>query len=85
MGSALVLDLPADTLLTATLFNPLDVYKILTVDLLQTSLDVLGPAGAYANEELGSFLPVVLFGLLAVWILVPLPIGYRLFKRTDFR
>jgi Cu-processing system permease protein len=85
MGSALVMDLSAESLLALTLVNPLDVYKLVSVDLLHTSLDVLGPAGAYAAEELGAALAPVLLGLLALWILLPLPIGYRLFTRTDVR
>jgi Cu-processing system permease protein len=85
MGSALIMNLRPETLLTLTLLNPLDVYKLLSVDRLQTSLEVLGPAGAYATEQLGQFLAPALFGLLALWALLPLPIGYRLFKRTDFR
>jgi Cu-processing system permease protein len=85
MGSALVMDLRAETLLTLTLINPLDVYKLLGVEQLQTSLDVLGPAGAYATEELGGSLAPLLFGLLAAWVLLPLPLGYALFKRTDVR
>ena len=67
MGSALVMDLSTETLLTLTLINPLDVYKLVTVDLLHTSLDVLGPAGAYATEELGAALALA----LAVWMAIP--------------
>lgn len=85
MGSALVMNLRPETLLALTLVNPLDVYKLLSVDQLQTSLEVLGPAGAYATERFGAALAAAMFGLLAVWILLPLPIGYALFKRTDVR
>jgi Cu-processing system permease protein len=85
MGSALVMDLRPQTLLALTLVNPLDVYKLLTVDRLHASLDVLGPAGTYATDRLGAALTPVMLGLLAVWILVPLAVGYRLFKRTDIR
>lgn len=85
MGSALVMDLSPETLLTLTLINPLDVYKLLTVDQLQASLDVLGPAGAFATEQLGRLLAPALLGLLALWVLLPLPAGYRLFTRTDIR
>ncbi len=85
MGSALVMGLSPETLLTLTLINPLDVYKLLTVDQLQASLDVLGPAGAFATEQLGRLLAPALLGLLALWVLLPLPAGYRLFTRTDIR
>jgi Cu-processing system permease protein len=51
MGSSLVMDLTPETLLFLTMLNPLDTYKLLAVDLLHTSLNVLGPAGAYATEQ----------------------------------
>jgi Cu-processing system permease protein len=85
MSSAIVMDLGPGTLLTLTLVNPLDVYKLLGVDLLQTSLDVLGPAGVYANSQLGGVLTPLLAILLLIWIVAPLPIGYLLFTRKDVR
>lgn len=85
MGSALVMDLSPGTLLVASLANPLDAYKLVAVQTLQASLDVLGPAGIYATRRFGSTLPALLLGLLALWVVVPLPIGYWLFKRTDYR
>lgn len=85
MSSAIVMDLNPGTLLGLTLINPLDVYKLLGVDLLQTSLDVLGPAGVYANNELGGALTPLLAGVLMAWIILPLPVGYWLFRRNDVR
>jgi Cu-processing system permease protein len=85
MSSAIVMDLNPGTLLTLTLANPLDVYKLLGVDLLQTSLDVLGPAGTYAQAEIGGMLIPLLAGLLLVWIVLPLPFGYWAFTRRDIR
>ncbi len=85
MGSSIMLGLSPDTLLALTALNPLDVYKLVSVDLLHTSLDVLGPAGIYAVDRFGSSFSYLMLGLLALWIIVPLPIGYWLFKRTDFQ
>jgi Cu-processing system permease protein len=85
MSSAIVMDIAPQTLLGLTLLNPLDVFKLLSVDRLQTSLDVLGPAGSFALERLGAGLTPVLLGMMALWVILPLPIGYWLFKRTDFR
>ena len=85
MGSALVMDLSPETLLALTLLNPLDVYKLVSVELLHTSLDVLGPAGVYATDRFGGGLAALLLGVLAVWVVVPLPVGYWLLKRTDVR
>jgi Cu-processing system permease protein len=65
--------------------NPLDTYKILSVDLLGASLDVLGPAGVYATDRFGSNLAAVFLGVVALWVLLPLPIGYWLFRRMDVR
>ncbi|HET9659921.1 MAG TPA: ABC transporter permease subunit [Thermomicrobiales bacterium] len=85
MGSSMVLGMSPETLLSLTALNPLNVYKMASVDLLHTSLDVLGPAGIYAVDQFGSAFSYLMLGLLALWILVPLPIGYWLFKRTDFQ
>ena len=85
MGSALVMKMTPGTLLGLTLANPLDVYKLAGVNLLQSSLEVLGPAGAYAIDRIGSTLTWLLLALLMIWVIAPLPIGYWLFRRTDFR
>jgi Cu-processing system permease protein len=88
MSSAAVMKMTPELLLGLTLINPLDVYKLASVTLLQSSLEVLGPAGSYAIDRFGSGhvgLLGLLLGLLLVWVVVPLPIGYWLFKRTDFR
>lgn len=84
MGSSVVLGFSPETLLSLTMLNPLDVYKLVSVDMLQTSLDVLGPAGIYAIDQFGSSFTYLMLLLLAVWIVAPLPIGFYLFKRTSF-
>jgi Cu-processing system permease protein len=83
MGSSLILGLSPEALLSLTMINPLDVYKLVSVDLLHTSLDVLGPAGIYAVDRFGDNFSLMMLGLLALWIVVPLPVGYWFFKRTD--
>jgi Cu-processing system permease protein len=85
MGSAAIMKMTPATLLGLTLINPLDVYKLAGVNLLQSSLEVLGPAGSYAIDRFGASFTWVLLALLALWVAVPLPIGYWLFRRVDFR
>jgi Cu-processing system permease protein len=85
MGSAAVMKMTPGTMLGLTLINPLDVYKLAGVNLLHSSLEVLGPAGSYAIDRFGTRLTSLLLTLLALWVVVPLPIGYWLFRRTDFR
>jgi Cu-processing system permease protein len=85
MGGSIAMELRPGTLLTLTLLNPLDVYKILSVDRLQPSLDVLGPAGTYATRELGRALAPTLVAILVLWVVAPLPVGFALFKRSTIR
>ena len=85
MGSSIVLGLSPEALLSLTVINPLNVYKLAGVDLLHTSLDVLGPAGIYAVDRFGTTYSYLMLGLLALWIIVPLPVGYWFFRRTDFQ
>lgn len=82
MGSSLVLNFNPSTLLALTLANPLDTYKLLSVEILQTSLDVLGPAGVYATDRFGGQLTPLLLAVEALWVLLPLPIAYSLFKKA---
>jgi len=72
MGTALVLRLDTATLLAASLVNPLQVFKIAAVLVLQGGLEALGPAGAYASARWGEPLGPALAGLLVLWTIVPL-------------
>lgn len=85
MGSSLVMGLQPDTLLALTLANPLDTYKLLNVELLHTSLEVLGPAGMYATDRLGTALAPVLMAAVAVWVVLPLAPGFWLFKKMSIQ
>ena len=81
MGSALVMNLQPDTLLTLTLINPLDTFKVVSVQALGASLEVLGPAGSYAVDRFGESLITLLLAIEALWVVLPIPVGYQLFKR----
>jgi len=85
MGSSIVMNFQPQTLLWLTMINPLDVFKLVTVGLLNTSVDVLGPAGLYATNRFGNRLIPMLLLLEAVWVVTPLLIGYWLFRRVDYR
>lgn len=85
MGSSLVMSFQPQTLLWVTMVNPLDIYKLVSVGLLNTSVDVLGPAGLYASDRFGDRLVPFLLLLKAIWVLVPLAAGYLLFRRVDYR
>lgn len=85
MGSSLVMSFNPSTLLSVTLVNPLDTYKVLSVHILQSPIEVLGPAGMYASERFGSILAPVLLTVEMLWILIPLPIAFAVFKRVSIQ
>lgn len=72
IGTAVVLQLSPRTLLWLALVNPAQVFKLAVLQGLQRNLESLGPGGLYATEVLGDRLPLVLSGLLALWVVVPL-------------
>lgn len=72
MGTSLVMQLDPRQLLGATLVNPLQEFSIASLVALGGGLEILGPAGLYAQRTLGSGLPWLLAGLLVVWTVVPL-------------
>ena len=72
MGTALVMDLDASTLLGLALVNPLQVFKVAAVLVLRGGLEALGPAGLYATTTWGDALPPVLASILTAWTVLPL-------------
>lgn len=72
MGTALVMDLDASTLLGLALVNPLQVFKVAAVLVLRGGLEALGPAGLYATTTWGDALPPALASILTAWTVLPL-------------
>ncbi|MEP0846341.1 MAG: ABC transporter permease subunit [Phycisphaerae bacterium] len=85
MGTALTLQLTPGELLGAALANPLQVFKVSAVSGLHRSLDLLGPAGLFASRTFGDRLPLLLDGLLAAWIVLPLLAAGLVFSRRSPR
>lgn len=85
MGTAVTMRLDVGTLLALTLLNPLEAYRIGAIAAITGTLDVLGPAGVYANRVLGSALVAVLAGVLVAWTVVPLAAAAVLFGRRGIR
>ncbi len=84
MGAAVAFRMPAEGLLWTTLANPLQVFKLAAIANIQSSLELLGPAGIYAMRTFGDGLSALLAGLLAVWIVLPALLAYlRLAQRND--
>jgi Cu-processing system permease protein len=80
MGTAIAMKLDIGVLFSLSLINPLQVFKIATVNGLRASLEVLGPAGIYATRTYGDTLMLLLTGVLALWIILPMAAAYLRFR-----
>lgn len=85
MGGAMMLRLRVEELLGLSLINPLQVFKLAALSSLHASLDVLGPAGLYASQTFGRWLPALLGGVLALWLVIPLGLSVVVFARRPLR
>ena len=85
LGTALVVRMSPEALLAATVANPLESYRIAAIGLLRGSLDLLGPAGLALHYGLGEAAAIALLLVMAVWLIAPLPIAYRMMIREDQR
>lgn len=83
MGTALVAHLSPQVFLALALLNPLQAFRLGAVIALGTHLEVLGPAGIYAAENLGGAMPFLVTGVLALWIVVPLLLAYLRIQKGD--
>jgi len=85
MGTAVIMKLSPGQLLGLTLVNPLEVYRIASIDLLQDSLELLGPSGLVAHKWFGGAIGAVLTAIMLLWIVVPLGIAYTAMARQEAR
>ncbi len=82
MGTSIMLRLDVGQLLTLTLLNPMQIFKIAAILNIRGSLEVLGPAGIYAVRTYGTQLMPGLIGVLLAWTLLPLTFAYYAFRRS---
>jgi Cu-processing system permease protein len=83
MGSSVLFRLHLWTLFDAALANPLEVFKMATLNGSQAALSVLGPVGRYANYTFGHMLALVFLAVLIAWIAVPLLLAWRIFRHSE--
>jgi len=81
IGSTIAFRLQVRELFAAALANPMQVFKMSVLQSIHATLDVLGPAGAYAVQAHGNHLTWLFAGAGAAWIIVPIGIAYILFAR----
>jgi Cu-processing system permease protein len=85
MGTAVMVKLSPSTLLTVTILNPLESYRIASINLLRDSLELLGPSGLVATDRFGSGTSWVLTAILMLWLIVPLALAYISISRKERR
>ncbi len=83
MGSSVLFRLHLWTLFDTALANPLEVFKMATLNGSQAAVSVLGPVGRYANYTFGHMLWLVFLGVLIAWIAVPLALTWRIFRNAE--
>ena len=81
MGTTLAFKLPIDTIFNLALINPLQVFKMSALISINSTLDVLGPAGIYAMQTYRDNLTWLFLGSLFAWVVLPLFIAYMIFDR----
>ncbi|MBI4041501.1 MAG: ABC transporter permease subunit [Deltaproteobacteria bacterium] len=83
MGTAYLLRLRSEAIVALSLFNPVEVFKILVIRLLATDLEVLGAAGMYLDRMIGQSLPLYLIGWLSLMTLVLSLVGCWIFTQQE--
>lgn len=83
MAGVLALRMRISHLFLISLCNPLQVFKMWSLHAIDASLDVLGPAGLYAEDVYGARLHWIFALSLAAWTLIPLGAAVVLFGRRS--
>lgn len=81
MGSTIAFKIGVGDLFHLSLFNPLQVFKIASINSFDTSLDLLGPAGLFAIRTYGDGLSAMLAGVLGAWCVLPLALTMVVMSR----
>jgi Cu-processing system permease protein len=83
MAGTLSMSLSIESLFAIAIVSPLQVFKMASLQFVDASLDVLGPAGLYAQTEYATSLPWIFGGVLLAWIVVPLWMAWAVMNRRS--
>lgn len=83
MAGAVAMQIPIEELFALSLANPLQVFRMWSIQMTEASLDVLGPAGLYASEEFGDRLHLIFGASMALWIAGPIALASLIFSRRS--
>ncbi len=83
MAGTMAMRLSIETLFGLAVASPLQAFKMWSLQNVDASLDVLGPAGLYAQLEFGHSLQLLFAGVLIAWIVIPLLFAGFVFNRRS--
>ena len=81
MAGTVLFKLRVQEVFALGILNPMQAFKMSVIVGMNASLDVLGPAGAYATRTFGHWLSPLLGAVLVVWIVLPLGAATIVFAR----
>jgi Cu-processing system permease protein len=83
MAGTLAWRMRVQSLFGMALCNPCQVFKMWSLNTVDASLDVLGPAGMYATDTFDRWLPWMFGAALGAWIVLPLCAAAMAFNRRS--
>ncbi len=83
MAGALATSISIEWLFNLAVLSPLQAFKMWSLQSVDASLDVLGPAGLYAQREYGRTLSPLFGIVLCLWTIVPLALAGILFSKRS--
>lgn len=83
MAGALAMSISIEWLFKLAVISPLQAFKMWSLQSVEASLDVLGPAGLFAQEEYGGSLDAIFAGVLCLWTIVPLALACVVFSKRS--
>ena len=81
MASSIILKLTAKQLFWLILLNPVQIFKMTVVGLLQTDMQILGSIGNYALDLFGNWYLIFLTFALLTWIFITLVLSILIFRK----
>jgi Cu-processing system permease protein len=83
MAGVLAFRMPIGRLFAISMINPVQVFKMWSLRAAEASIDVLGPAGLYAEDTFGARLPWLFAAALVAWAVAPLLAAGVIFSRRS--
>ncbi|MCA9832869.1 MAG: ABC transporter permease [Thermomicrobiales bacterium] len=85
MGASVAVSISPGMLLTLTIVNPLESFRIASILQLRNSIELLGPSGLVANDRFGDLTLWVLVGVMIVWLTGATMLAYVLARRRELQ